>query len=363
MSEQTTHHVLVAEYSRSGISQARPENPEDHGPYQFDYGQLLRLDSFPDLPQSFEMHFGIGMGQAVTRIGTDGVVGIPDICLERYGKISAWLFLHDGETDGETRHTVEIQVLSRAKATDQEPTPEEQSAITQAIAALNAGVTAAESAQAAAEAAADNAAEDARAAAEDVLTGKANKTDTVLDSTLSHGRKENTEAGAGSVAYGRGVTASGSNSQAFGFTSTASGVNSHAIGFNTKATGHHSFASGYSTQATGDKSTAAGDHTIANHKSQKAFGEYNAPDPSEAGTGDRGEYVEIVGNGTGGNARSNARTLDWDGNEWIAGSMTVGGALTIGGTTITEEQLQALLAGLTATQVTGNQYNLGLERT
>lgn len=358
-----THNTLVANYSRCGTSRARPEDPEDHGPYQYDYGRKLELVGFKDLPQNFEMFFDIGMGKAITRIGTDCVVDIPNVCFERFGELKAWLFLHDSETDGETRYTVKIEIRSRAKTADDEPTPEEQSAITQAIAALNAGVTAAESAQAAAEAAADNAAEDARVAAEDVLTGKANKVDTVLDSTLSHGRKENTEAGAGSVAYGRSVTASGSNSQAFGFMATATGVNSHAIGFNTKASGHHSFASGYSAQATGDRSTAAGDSTIANHRSQKVFGEYNAPDPSEAGTGDRGEYVEIVGNGASNSARSNARTLDWNGNEWIAGSLTVGGALTIGGTTITEEQLQALLAGLTATQVTGNQYNLGLERT
>ena len=51
-------------------------------------------------------------------------------------------------------------------------------------------------------------------------------------------------------------------------------------------------------------------------------------------------YAEIIGNGTGDNARSNARTLDWDGNETLAGS------LTLGSTTITEAQLIALLAML-----------------
>jgi hypothetical protein len=42
----------------------------------------------------------------------------------------------------------------------------------------------------------------------------------------------------------------------------------------------------------------------------------------------RGDYVEIVGNGTADNARSNARTLDWSGNEVLAGSLTVGSAPT-----------------------------------
>lgn len=140
MGDQTSHRVLVANYSRCGTSRARPEDPDDHGPYQYDYGRQLRLAGFKDLPQNFEMFFDIGMGQAITRIGTDGVVDIPDVCFERFGELKSWLFLHEGETDGETRYTVKTEIRSRAKAADDEPTPEEQSAITQAIAALNAGV-------------------------------------------------------------------------------------------------------------------------------------------------------------------------------------------------------------------------------
>lgn len=78
--------------------------------------------------------------------------------------------------------------------------------------------------------------------------------------------------------------------------------------------------------------------TIANHESQHVFGEYNEADPSQAEAYERGTYVEIVGKGTAYNARSNARTLDWNGNEWLAGN------LTLGSTTLTEAQLQALLA-------------------
>ena len=135
-----THNTLVANYSRCGTSRARPEDPEDHGPYQYDYGRKLELVGFKDLPQNFEMFFDIGMGKAITRIGTDCVVDIPNVCFERFGELKAWLFLHDSETDGETRYTVKIEIRSRTKTADDEPTPEEQSAITQAIAALNAGV-------------------------------------------------------------------------------------------------------------------------------------------------------------------------------------------------------------------------------
>ena len=39
----------------------------------------------------------------------------------------------------------------------------------------------------------------------------------------------------------------------------------------------------------------------------------------------RGKYVHVVGNGNS-SARSNAHTLDWDGNGWFAGDVFVGGA-------------------------------------
>ena len=151
------NHVIVAWYAAGGYTKTRPA-------FQYDYGQELQLHGFPELPASFEMHFSIGMGQAITRIGTNGAVAVPNACLERFGTLTAWLFLHDAETDGETKYVIEIPVRSRAKTTDQEPTPAEQSVITETIAALNAGVTAAEAAQVAAEAAAESVGEAAEQA-------------------------------------------------------------------------------------------------------------------------------------------------------------------------------------------------------
>lgn len=46
------------------------------------------------------------------------------------------------------------------------------------------------------------------------------------------------------------------------------------------------------------------------------------------------KYIEIVGNGFDSNDRSNARTLDWSGNEWLAGNLSVEGNITTNGTTI-----------------------------
>lgn len=99
------------------------------------------------------------------------------------------------------------------------------------------------------------------------------------------------------------------------------GLYSLAQGMDVAASGESSHAEGRSTTASGAQSHAEGYNTIANHRSQHVFGEYNISDPSTVASTAQGTYVEIVGNGTGsGSYRSNARTLDWSGNQWIAGN-------------------------------------------
>lgn len=259
------------------------------------------------------------------------------------------------------------------------------------------------------------------------FNGKADKRDTVLETTLSCGRKGNTTVGSSSIAFGWNATASGQYSVAIGNNasatntgayaqgaySKASGTNSHAEGggtasgtmshaesgsmasgnnshaegsytraegnyahsegesthatgrgshaegstshatanyshaegYTTYATGNNSHAEGNGTNASGLNSHAEGTNTTANHKSQHVFGEFNIPDDSTDDASQRGRYIEIVGKGTATNMRLNARTLDWDGNEWVAGRITSAiGTLKLGNTTITEVQLQALLA-------------------
>ena len=48
---------------------------------------------------------------------------------------------------------------------------------------------------------------------------------------------------------------------------------------------------------------------------------HNIPDASTESSGTKGNYVEIVGNGLDVSRRSNARTLDWEGNEEVAGDI------------------------------------------
>lgn len=126
-----------------------------------------------------------------------------------------------------------------------------------------------------------------------------------------------------SHAEGINTTASGDPSHAEGGSTTASGRYSHAEGSETHATGQYSHAEGRSTTASGEDSHAEGYYTIASKKSQHVGGENNVEDPSGTST-TRGLYAEIIGNGTGTNARSNARALDWDGNEYLMGDLYVG---------------------------------------
>lgn len=140
------------------------------GLFQYDYGQIL---TFPDLsvPAAYQVQFcSIGDSETIEAIGDENGVAIPDELLTRGQMITAYVYLHDTETDGETRYTIAIPIATRPEMTDIEPTPEEQRQIDILIAALSDGVTRSETAadeaeQSAAEAA-QTGAETAQTAAE-----------------------------------------------------------------------------------------------------------------------------------------------------------------------------------------------------
>ena len=161
----------------------------------------------------------------------------------------------------------------------------------------------------------------------------------------------NEASGDTSHAEGYDTTASGFSSHAEGESTIASEYRSHAEGYRTKANGHYSHAEGSDTQADGSSAHAEGDNTQAiGHGSHaegrgtKASGNYQ----HVSGTYNlsNSTSLEIIGNGTSDSKRSNARTLDTNGNEWLAGGLTVNttSGITIGSTTINETQLQNLLA-------------------
>lgn len=124
--------------------------------YQYDYGQKLIIYGAV-LPETYEVHFSNEQyGSSKTVLGDSTGVVIPDEYLTSGDNIHVWIYLHDGDADGETEYHGIINVIKRAKPTDQEPTPVQQDVITQAIAALNAGAARAETAADEAEAAADS---------------------------------------------------------------------------------------------------------------------------------------------------------------------------------------------------------------
>ena len=112
----------------------------------------------------------------------------------------------------------------------------------------------------------------------------------------------------------------GNHSFAEGSSGIASGDYSHAEGNSAEATGNSSHAEGFATRASGAYSHAEGYNTEAASESQHVSGKYNVVD-------NIGTYAEIVGNGDDSLSRSNARTLDWSGNETIAGDLYFNGGV------------------------------------
>ena len=134
----------------------------------------------------------------------------------------------------------------------------------------------------------------------------------------SHAEGSSTTAsGSRSHAEGVNTTAKGESSHAEGDNTTASAKDSHAEGFNTTASGENSHAEGYYTSASAKDSHAEGFFTTAKSSYQHVQGICNIADSSN-------KYAHIVGNGRNISNRSNAHTLDWNGNAWYAGDIYTG---------------------------------------
>ena len=114
-----------------------------------------------------------------------------------------------------------------------------------------------------------------------------------------------------SLAHGVGCRTASSCSHAEGGYCTTLGYGCHAEGYNTQAKGYYTHSEGY--------------NTISNGEYQHTSGCYNIED-------EEGRYLTIVGNGknewingTPTDVRSNAYTLDKQGNGWFAKDVYVGG--------------------------------------
>lgn len=143
----------------------------------------------------------------------------------------------------------------------------------------------------------------------------------VASGDASHAEgQENTASGSYAHVEGYGVTATSPYSHAEGLNTTVSGNRgSHAEGDTTTASGQTSHAEGCRTVASGNYCHAEGYGTIASGSSQHVEGKYNIEHKGFT-------ILHVVGNGTSDTARSDAHTLDWDGNAWFAGNVYVGGS-------------------------------------
>ena len=152
----------------------------------------------------------------------------------------------------------------------------------------------------------------------------------------SHAEGYNTKAiGIRSHAEGRLTEATAVAAHSEGDATKAYGPRAHAEGFNTQALfndthsegyytvagsstgGQGAHAEGMETTATGKASHAEGRGTIASGEYQHVQGRWNLEEPT-------GNYLHIVGNGNSSSDRSNAHTLDENGNAWYQGTITTG---------------------------------------
>lgn len=193
-----------------------------------------------------------------------------------------------------------------------------------------------------------------------------------------------TASGSWSHAEGGGSRAIESNAHAEGGGTQANGMSSHSEGGGTIANGACAHAEGASTTANGVNSHAEGGGTIANGACSHAGGRSNIPDDYSSwdewaantsyAVGDKVKrtvtennettvtgyicktanndstftsskwdvdlymnYAEIIGNGST-SVPSNARALDWDGNEYLKGNVYVGcNADSTGGTMLPKD--------------------------
>ena len=129
----------------------------------------------------------------------------------------------------------------------------------------------------------------------------------IFTNSISLGRKTSSTVGSRSMAIGYNTEATSSYTQAFGYYTVASNTASHA--------------EGYYSEAKGKYAHAEGNRTLASSESQHVQGKYNVEDTA-------GTYAHIVGNGTSTSKRSNAHTLDWNGNAWFKGNVSVNGTPT-----------------------------------
>lgn len=193
-------------------------------------------------------------------------------------------------------------------------------------------------------------------------------TETMAVETGAHAEGSGTKAlQYAAHAEGNQTSALGNGSHSEGIRSIAIGGASHSEGYETEANGERSHTEGENTKTARGTyfGHAEGSHTEANGKYashaegyctkassnyQHVQGKFNIEDTEE-------KYAHIVGNGKNNNSRSNAHTLDWDGNAWFQGNVSIDGTPTNDKDLTTKKYVDDKLANLQIVQITKAEYD------
>ena len=127
------------------------------GLFQYDYGQILNFTDL-ELPEEFEIDFTMADAEpAETYLGENNQVQIPDKYLQKSGNLKAYIYLHTGDTDGETVYTIVTPVRARPERTDPTPSETQRSRIDTLIEQMDEAVETAETSAESAQQSADRA--------------------------------------------------------------------------------------------------------------------------------------------------------------------------------------------------------------
>jgi len=187
-----------------------------------------------------------------------------------------------------------------------------------------------------------------------------------------------TASGYKSISMGNGCTASGFTSVAIGNNSTATSDYCISIGNSSSSKSVGAISLGENAIASGSHSVAIGTYVASTSNYNTVIGKYNAATVSSNGSYlDVGDYAFIIGNGTANTTadRSNALTVDWNGNLWAAnnvsalslnvgtnrnsmvvdssGNTTISGDATVYGTLVVNDTITGYINGCYGTSNTG----------
>lgn len=255
-----------------------------------DYGLYLKIEGL-ELPQTYEVDFSNSehSGTSVTMIGNADGVLIPHQFIDTGKDVFAFLY-HVGADFGRTVYKFRIPNKLRPDRTNEQPTPEQQSVIDQAISALNSAVAQTAEDVASADASAQSASESAEQAHDSAVDAQnyaesasgyasdaqgyattASQKATAAGNSADQAAQIKTDIeGYVSTAQGYAQTASNKASQASQSATTASNKANEASGYANTASQKASDASGYATTASNKATEASGHASTASTKADEA---------------------------------------------------------------------------------------------